>query len=262
MLSLRGIVPTPAGVAAAMELDARTARQHDPGSHHFRGWIVTGSTFASGHVLAVRRFPASSLGPAFTAVSHRDPAGHWTFYSDVEPARSCSRFFDAAGSASLEDEIAVTWLGGHTVSISVLRARISWALHFSASPGAQALGVLARALPSSLRRRRRVRTALARLLAAMLGPGELDLDGCTPSGHRFSMDLERFWLLDASVARINGRHLGPVVLARVQPRLGELRLPGSGVMLAGTAHFVESAAAHATAGTGARVHVLPAPDIP
>jgi hypothetical protein len=49
--------------------------------------------FASGDVLALRRFPTSSVGPAFTGVWHRSPHGEWTFYSDVPPMECCPRYF-------------------------------------------------------------------------------------------------------------------------------------------------------------------------
>jgi len=45
----------------------------------FAGYAVIGLPFASGHVLSLRRFPVSSVGPGYTSVWHRDPAGRWTF---------------------------------------------------------------------------------------------------------------------------------------------------------------------------------------
>ena len=59
----------------------------------FAGYAVIGLPFRSGHVLALRRFPASSLGPGYTSVWHRSPAGIWTFYSTVPPEQGCSRYF-------------------------------------------------------------------------------------------------------------------------------------------------------------------------
>ncbi len=42
----------------------------------FAGYAVLGLPFRSGHLLALRRFPASSVGPAYTSVWHRDPYGN------------------------------------------------------------------------------------------------------------------------------------------------------------------------------------------
>ena len=55
--------------------------------------MLPGVSFASGHVLALRCFPASSIGPGYTSLWHRDPDGRWTFYATVPPAQSCARYF-------------------------------------------------------------------------------------------------------------------------------------------------------------------------
>jgi hypothetical protein len=62
-------------------------------SERFAGYAVIGLPFRSGHVLALRRFPASSVGPGYTSIWHRDPRGSWTFYSTVPPEQSCSRYY-------------------------------------------------------------------------------------------------------------------------------------------------------------------------
>ena len=59
----------------------------------FFGYAVIGLPFDSGHVLSLRRFPASSIGPGYTSVWHRDPEGRWTFYQDALPELACSRYF-------------------------------------------------------------------------------------------------------------------------------------------------------------------------
>ena len=41
----------------------------------FSGYAVIGLPFQSGHILALRRFPASTIGPGYTSVWHRDPSG-------------------------------------------------------------------------------------------------------------------------------------------------------------------------------------------
>ena len=66
-----------------------------PGStwERFSGYGVMGLPFASGHILALRRFPASSVGSGYSSVWHRTPTGRWTFYANVEPSLSCARYF-------------------------------------------------------------------------------------------------------------------------------------------------------------------------
>ena len=67
---------TPREVAGALEdapgrLDAQRER--------FRGYGVMGLPFESGHVLGLRPFPVSSIGPGYTSIWHRSPDGRWSF---------------------------------------------------------------------------------------------------------------------------------------------------------------------------------------
>jgi hypothetical protein len=54
----------------------------------FNGYGVMGLPLTSGHILALRPFPASSVGPAYTSLWHRAPQGTWTFYADVSPVQA------------------------------------------------------------------------------------------------------------------------------------------------------------------------------
>src|SRR5579862_5508194 len=67
-------------------------------AERFAGYGVISLPFASGDVLALRRFPACSLGPAFTSVWHRTPGGDWEFFSDVPPLQRCPRYFGGNGA--------------------------------------------------------------------------------------------------------------------------------------------------------------------
>ncbi len=50
----------------------------------FAGYGVMGVPFTSGHLLAMRRFPASSLGEGYTSVWHHDPQRRrWTFVGAI-----------------------------------------------------------------------------------------------------------------------------------------------------------------------------------
>ena len=54
------------------------------------GYGVMGLPFASGHVLGLRRWTASSVGDQFTSVWHRNPAGRWTFYESIDCDVACT----------------------------------------------------------------------------------------------------------------------------------------------------------------------------
>ncbi|HZA24439.1 MAG TPA: hypothetical protein VFA32_17870, partial [Dehalococcoidia bacterium] len=66
------------------------------GEERFAGYGVMGLTFTSGHILGLRRFPASSLGPGYTSVWHRNPEGRWNIYQNVPPEQACPRYFGNA----------------------------------------------------------------------------------------------------------------------------------------------------------------------
>ncbi len=64
-------------------------------NERFNGYGVMGLPFRSAHVLAMRRFPVSSVRPGYTSVWHRKPDGDWVFYANVSPRQACTRFFGA-----------------------------------------------------------------------------------------------------------------------------------------------------------------------
>jgi hypothetical protein len=82
------------------------------------GYGVMGLPFASGHVLAMRRFPASSIGPACTSVWHRDPAGGWDFWQNQPGDQACSRYFGSALAGTRRAHIELDWPGEYTLRIA------------------------------------------------------------------------------------------------------------------------------------------------
>src|SRR3990172_12687318 len=114
-----------AAMAEPRELAERAERAALPpwrDHERFAGYGVMGLPFASGHVLGMRRFPASSVGPGYTSVWRRTPAGDWTFYSDVEPLQSCNRFFGSAVETFQRTTIALDWTGTRSLRIEVAPA--------------------------------------------------------------------------------------------------------------------------------------------
>jgi hypothetical protein len=93
----------------------------------FAGYAVLGLPFRSGHVLALRRFPASSLGPGYTSVWHRDPGGNWTFYSTTAPEQSCSRYFGNQFEENIHAQVRIEWGGSNKFQVIVDASRpLSW----------------------------------------------------------------------------------------------------------------------------------------
>jgi hypothetical protein len=235
--------PDPRAAAERLEQAPRLP----PGvGERFTGWGVLGIGFASGHLLALRRMTASSIGPAFTSVWHRDPRGRWTFYADVDPDLACARYFLGAGAdaghrgvagTAVRDDILVRWHGPTSFSVRVPGPRLAWAVHLGPTPGIRALESLAAGLPAALRRRQSVRRLLALAAARVLRLGGLAVTGRTPAGGAFELVPRRFWLVDASSARLGGAHLGPPIVLRRQHELGDFRIPAWGVFTTGEAVF-------------------------
>ncbi|MDQ0665483.1 hypothetical protein QFZ35_003981 [Arthrobacter ulcerisalmonis] len=100
----------------AQVIDAeQNARLGPEGDEQFPGYGVMGLSFSSGHVLAMRRFPVTSLGPGYASVLLRRPSGSWTIYADAAPDVSCVRYVGAAlniGAASTADTAFTVTIGG------------------------------------------------------------------------------------------------------------------------------------------------------
>src|SRR5215470_762523 len=85
----------------------------------FSGYGVMGLTFKSGHVLALRRFIVSSIGPGYRAVWHRNPQGQWTFYADVEHSQSCTRYFGEYANEAIIEKIDITWIASNRFRVEI-----------------------------------------------------------------------------------------------------------------------------------------------
>src|SRR6266516_6212777 len=84
----------PAEIVEELERTADLPRGEE---ERFFGYGVMGLPFRSGHVLGLRRFPSSSIGPGYRSVWHRDPHGRWTFYQDQPAELACTRYVGAEG---------------------------------------------------------------------------------------------------------------------------------------------------------------------
>lgn len=224
---------SPRAAAAAMERRPRLPHGYD---ERFAGYGVWGLPFTLGDVLGFRRHTASSIGPAFTAVWHADPAGAWTLYTDIRPSRSSPRYLGAALRRVVESEIRLEWSGDDRVAICIPDHQLQWAVRLESNGWTRALNAAARLLPrvhagSALPGW--VGSAAGRLLQA----GPLTLDGAMPNGHRFAVRPRRVWLATASAAMVEGRELGPIGPVDRDVRIGDLVFPDRGLFAIDEAHF-------------------------
>lgn len=201
----------------------------------FVGYGVMSLPFQGGDILAFRRFGASSIGPEYSAIWHRDRAGQWTFYVSVQPSLACPRYFGAAIERTVVTEIEATWVGHDHLVVAAPLARVEWSMRIQSSLATRALSALASITPPSLWRHEPTMRVLGSAAGIALGAGPMRLSGAAPNGQRFRVQPRRLWRIDASAARVEGRELGP--LGGRGAELGDFRLPDTGLFACGSGEF-------------------------
>lgn len=229
------ILPQPRALVDLVEIDP----QLPPGTaERFSGYGVMGLPFASGHVLALRRFPASSLGYGYTSVWHRGPDGRWTFWSDVDPDLSCARFFGEAVAEVGVRPIRIAWKGSHALRVTVGDGLADWWMTLRATPATVAMNALARALPDPLWKRPTLLRVAGWGAARLLGVGRVGLAGRSPNGQSFCVNPLRIWAIASTNARVGSLALGPPGPLAERALLGDFAIPQRGIFAIGRA-FVE-----------------------
>jgi hypothetical protein len=194
----------------------------------FAGYAVIGLPFASGHVLSLRRFPASSVGPGYTSVWHRNPEGCWTFYSTVAPEQGCSRYFGSEVEKNVVMPIHIEWLGPAQFLV-VAGSTITWEVTLVESRVSRAMNMAARLLPESWWRKRSVLSVMGAASRFVLDTGKINLTGRTPNGHEFIANPRQLWLVKSSRAIIRGVDIGAPGPLVEQARLRDFLIPQKGM---------------------------------
>jgi hypothetical protein len=196
----------------------------------FAGYAVIGLPFRSGHVLAMRRFPASSLGPGYISIWHRKPDGHWTFYSTVAPQQSCSRYFGNQVEEDVHAPIGIQWKGPHHFSVSIEGShRLTWNVVLKETLPSRLMNAAARLVPEPWWRKQFVLRAMALAAQLALHTGRLNLSGRTPNGQKFIANPQQVWLVASSQAVVDGVDLGPAGPLHEQARLNDFLIPQRGI---------------------------------
>jgi len=203
----------------------------------FNGYGVMGLPFASGHVLALRRFAAASIGPGYTSVWHRTPQGHWPFYADVEPHLACTRYFGRAVDRVRVSDIRLEWIGPQSFIIAIPEAQLEWSVELSSTPATRALNLAGELLPDGLWRNRLVLSLMGRIAGRALDIGSVGLHGQAPNGQSFIANPRILWVVESSSAVYEGEDLGPPGPLGQQTQLGDFWIPNRGVFAFGQAYF-------------------------
>jgi hypothetical protein len=134
--------------------DAAVAAQRNPvlwpgTDERFTGYGVMGLPFRSGHYLAMRHIPASSIGPEYRTVWHYAPDGTCTFITDRRPEHTCARYFAPGDSAlTLYADIASKWDGPHSLRATV-PDMLDWRIELGSTPATVMMTALSHRLPQS-----------------------------------------------------------------------------------------------------------------
>jgi hypothetical protein len=203
----------------------------------FQGYGVMGEPFASGHVLAMRRFPASSVGSGYTSVWHRDPTGAWTFYADTEPLHTCTRYFGSDVQRAVECPIDVSWPGPRILHISIESVALTWEVVLAPTFATRTLNTMARLMPDRLWKDRRVLSLMAAVAGPALRAGRLGVHGRAPNGQQFVANPMVLWTIAGGTARIGETDVGPPGRLAQQARLGDFWIPQRGLLAFGRAFF-------------------------
>lgn len=210
-----------------------------PGNfERFSGYGVMGLTFSSGHILGLRRFPASSVGPGYTSVWHQNPEGLWTFYQNVPPQQACSRYFGSAITEVLLREITIEWTGSHSFTVTLGEdVDLLWQVFLTTTTATRFINVLSRMLPEVLWHNKSFLKAMSGMASRMLGAGYIGLTGRSPNGQSFIANPKQIWIIDSSTALLQGQNFGSIGPLANQVRLGDFWIPQRGIFAIGGADF-------------------------
>lgn len=223
---------------ADLAAEAEEALPPGGGGERFAGYGIMGLPFASGHVLAMRRFPASSIGPPYTSIWHRDPAGTWVMWQNQAAELACPRYFSAAAEP-FGEEIDLEWTGPSTIRLVVPTLGFEWSTTLRASAVTTALNAVGALLPDRLWKARPFLSLMGPMAGAALRAGRVALAGVTPNGQRFIANPLKVWLVAETAASLNGVDFGPMGRLDQQAALGGFWIPQRGVFAIGRAYFTE-----------------------
>jgi hypothetical protein len=226
-------VRDPATMAAATE----KARLPAGRGERFAGYGVMGLTFRSGHVLAMRRFAASSIGSAYSSVWHRAPDGRWAFWQDQPDDQSCPRYFAGELSETRTVDIDVSWPSDRTLRVAVPAVGMEWTATLTATNVSRVLNTVGRVIPDRAWRARPVLKAMGAVAGPALRAGKVGLSGTSPNGQSFLANPLAIWVIDDSRARLGAEDLGPPGPLDEQARLGDFWIPQRGIFAIGRAFF-------------------------
>jgi hypothetical protein len=221
---------TPAAFAQALE----ESPQLPPGDdERLAGFGVMGLPFRSGHVLALRRWTAASIGAGYASIWHRDPRGRWTFYESTRRDLACSRYFGADVERGLVVPIELEWQDPYRLHVSTGDGSVDWTLEMRSTPMTWAMSILGAGLPLAAWRARPVLVAMGAVAGRALKVGRVNLTGRTSNGQHFDANPLRIWDVANSHATVDGTDLGLPGALSEQAHMADFYIPQRGIFSVG-----------------------------
>jgi hypothetical protein len=203
----------------------------------FTGYALMSLPFSSGYVLGLRRFPVTSVGPGYTSLWLRNPAGEWTIYTTVPADVSCPRYFGSALEATSIHEIGIAWLDGRSLTVTIADVGLVWTVRLATTRMTRMMSAVAHSLPPAFWRS----ASFLRVMGAVAGPalhaGRIGMIGRTPNTQLFKASPRRMWVVESSTATLTGVDLGAIAALPEQERLGDFWMPQRGIFMIGGAAF-------------------------
>ncbi|MBO0982203.1 hypothetical protein [Microbacterium sp. SD291] len=228
-------------MSSARELAAiaeRSAALGPGDTERFSGYAVMALPFSSGHVLGLRRFPVTSVGPGYTSVWLRRPAGGWSIYPSIDPSLSCPRYFGSALESTSVHTVTVGWTGDLCFTVRIEDdIDLHWDVTLANTPVTKMMSGMAGALPDSFWRSSLFLSAMGAVSGPSLRAGRIGMIGHAPNRQLMKAKVKRMWVVEQSTATLGGEDLGTIEPLREQSRLGEIWMPQRGIFMIGGAEF-------------------------
>lgn len=214
---------------------AGNPRVVDGPDERFTGYGVMGMPFASGHYLVLRGMLATSIGPAYRAIWHRAPDGHWSIFTTIDPDLSCPRYFGTAATSSQVPNIDISWPDDWTLQVT-MDDRVSWRMQVHETMATRMMTSMGGAMPDAAWNSDPILTGMGPMAGGFLQSGRIRLRGVTPNGPWFKGAPLQVWRVDGE-ARVDGVDLGPTGPLPEQTHLTDFWMPQRGLFWVGRASF-------------------------
>jgi hypothetical protein len=206
-----------------------------------------GLPFASGHVLGLRRWTASSVGDGFTSIWHREPGGVWTFYESVHGTVGCTRYFGADVGRVRVQPIDLEWETPNRLHVHTADGSVDWTIDTGSTMVTRLMSALGAAAPMPVWHSPMVLTLMGAVAGRALGAGTVRLSGETSNAQHFEANPMRIWHVTASRAVVEGADVGPPGPLSEQAHMADFYFPQRGIFAVGRVFVTDVTEASARA---------------